>query len=47
MPDDWLLAYAREASGEGTLKHLILRGAGTAALLLGISFVFGATGWRT
>ena len=39
-----LLAYAREESAEGALKYLILGGAGTAALLLGISFVFGATG---
>ena len=39
-----LLAYAREESAEGALKYLILGGAGTASLLLGISFVFGTTG---
>jgi NADH-quinone oxidoreductase subunit N len=39
-----LLAYAREESAEGALKYLVLGGAGTASLLLGISFVFGATG---
>jgi NADH-quinone oxidoreductase subunit N len=35
---------ARPESVEGALKYLILGGAGTASLLLGISFVFGATG---
>jgi len=39
-----LLALARPESLEGALKYLILGGAGTATLLLGISFVFGATG---
>ena len=39
-----LLAYAREESAEGALKYLVLGGAGTASLLLGISFVFGTTG---
>jgi len=39
-----LLAMARPASIEGALKYLVLGGAGTATLLLGISFVFGATG---
>ena len=39
-----LLAMARPESLEGALKYLILGGAGTATLLLGISFVFGATG---
>lgn len=39
-----LLAMARPESLEGALKYLILGGAGTASLLLGISFVFGVTG---
>jgi NADH-quinone oxidoreductase subunit N len=39
-----LLAFSREESAEGALKYLVLGGAGTAALLLGISFVFGSTG---
>ncbi len=39
-----LLACAREESAEGALKYLVLGGAGTASLLLGISFIFGATG---
>jgi len=39
-----LLALARPESLEGALKYLILGGAGTATLLLGISFLFGATG---
>jgi len=39
-----LLAFARPESAEGALKYLVLGGAGTASLLLGISFVFGATG---
>ncbi len=39
-----LLAMGRPESAEGALKYLILGGAGTASLLLGISFTFGSTG---
>ena len=39
-----LLAMGRAESAEGALKYLVLGGAGTATLLLGISFAFGATG---
>ena len=39
-----LLAMSRPESAEGALKYLVLGGAGTASLLLGISFIFGATG---
>jgi len=39
-----LLAMGRPESVEGALKYLIVGGAGTATLLLGISFTFGATG---
>lgn len=39
-----LLAMGRPESAEGALKYLILGGAGTASLLLGISFAFGSTG---
>ena len=39
-----LLAMGRPESVEGALKYLVLGGAGTATLLLGISFLFGATG---
>jgi NADH-quinone oxidoreductase subunit N len=39
-----LLAMGRAECAEGALKYLVLGGAGTATLLLGISFAFGATG---
>ena len=39
-----LIAMGRPESAEGALKYLVLGGAGTATLLLGISFAFGATG---
>jgi NADH-quinone oxidoreductase subunit N len=39
-----LLAMARPESAEGALKYLILGGAGSASLLLGMSFTLGASG---
>lgn len=39
-----LLAFTRPESIEAALKYLVLGGAGSATLLLGISMLFGATG---
>ncbi len=39
-----LLAFTRVQSAEAALKYLILGGAGSATLLLGIAFLLGATG---
>jgi NADH-quinone oxidoreductase subunit N len=39
-----LIALGRPESVEGALKYLVLGGAGTATLLLGVAFTFGATG---
>lgn len=39
-----LLAFRRPDSAEAALKYLILGGAATATLLMGVSLLFGATG---
>lgn len=39
-----LLAYRRPESAEAALKYLVLSGTASASLLMGASFIFGATG---
>jgi NADH-quinone oxidoreductase subunit N len=39
-----LLAYKRPQSAEAALKYLVLSGAATATMLLGVSLLYGATG---
>lgn len=39
-----LLAWRRAQSAEAALKYLVLGGAGSASLLMGITLIFGATG---
>jgi NADH-quinone oxidoreductase subunit N len=39
-----LLAYRRPQSAEAALKYLVLSGAATATLLMGVSLLYGATG---
>ena len=39
-----LLAYRRPESAEAALKYLVLGGAATATLLMGVSLLYGASG---